>query len=890
MVVKNSGIKLEDKLSNYNGTIMDGELIFLPKKNRHMFLVFDCLFNGSTDLRKNPKLMDRLKEADKIIQKCFVFDTQKNFTFSDYKSRTSEFNLNDVIDFHEGQMRDYMDALNNDIDIEKRYPLIRRKYFIDVVGAKPWEIFAYASSMYKKYTESQDIKCPYLLDGLIFQPLDQEYITSTRDSKYLDYKWKPPHHNSIDFFIEFEKDKDSGKILTVYDNSNDGYIRNKPYKICNLHVGYRSKIGEQPVLFRQEEELYMAYLFLTDGEVRDLEGNILQDKTVVEFYYNSDPAIEDKFRWVPIKIRNDKTESVIKFRKRYGNYIDVANKVWRSIIKPVLISDFEELAKGNNTYEKKMADMRSKISHELIVSTAKENVYYQVKGYLAKPMRQFHNWIKSIIIYTYCHLMYEHEQAQTILDISCGRGGDLLKFYYAKCKSYVGIDIDKEGLISAVDGAESRYAQMRKTHPNFPEMTFIQADAGALFNVADQTRVFGGMSDDNARKMNKFFPVEQNNKVKFDRVNCQFAMHYFLKNDETWSNFKTNLNNHLKAGGFFMTTTFDADRINELLKDKETYTVHYTTDKGEKKILFELKRYQEFKEKPFKPGNAIDVHAAWMFKEGQYQTEYLVDKDFIVADLYKDCDLELVDTDLFDNQYEIHKDYFLNYAKYDDNSETRQFLLKVAGFYEHNEINGGCFKYTRLERYYVFRKRDNINKNINININKNKNINKKVHKGGSIDNIINAKDTIIAPMENKDYTYNESLYHLMRTHKFIPKNVSFNEFAGDFNLVDSDNDLTNDKISEINKKMIIEHQVGKKDTIKKETVLEGINTIIIEKDCNDMYDVDKISGSIKSDKSIILVKEGNMFSPLYKKYKNKKTYTGIFNNDDTIIEELIQNI
>jgi hypothetical protein len=145
-------------------------------------------------------------------------------------------------------------------------------------------------------------------------------------------------------------------------------------------------------------------------------------------------------------------------------------------------------------------------------------------------------------------------------------------------------------------------------------------------------------------------------------------------------------------------------------------------------------------------------------------------------------------------------------------------------------------------------------------------------------------------MENKDYTYNESLYHLMRTHKFIPKNVSFNEFAGDFNLVDSDNDLTNDKISEINKKMIIEHQVGKKDTIKKETVLEGINTIIIEKDCNDMYDVDKISGSIKSDKSIILVKEGNMFSPLYKKYKNKKTYTGIFNNDDTIIEELIQNI
>ena len=66
------------------------------------------------------------------------------------------------------------------------------------------EIFAYANIMYKKYTESKEINCPYMLDGLIFQPSVQEYITNVKESKYLDYKWKPPFKNSIDFFIEFE--------------------------------------------------------------------------------------------------------------------------------------------------------------------------------------------------------------------------------------------------------------------------------------------------------------------------------------------------------------------------------------------------------------------------------------------------------------------------------------------------------------------------------------------------------------------------------------------------------------------------------------------------------------------------------------------------------------
>jgi hypothetical protein len=102
-------------------------------------------------------------------------------------------------------------------------------------------------------------------------------------------------------------------------------------------------MGEEPVLFREEEGGSQAYLFLHDGEVRDQEGKILSDKTVVEFYYNDNAEVDPKFRWIPMRTRYDKTESVMKYRKNYGNYFTVANRVWRSIVNPILISDLADL-------------------------------------------------------------------------------------------------------------------------------------------------------------------------------------------------------------------------------------------------------------------------------------------------------------------------------------------------------------------------------------------------------------------------------------------------------------------------------------------------------------------------------------------------------------------
>lgn len=885
--VRDSGIQLASNLSKYNNTILDGEFIFLASKNRHLYMAFDCLFKGSQDIRKIPDFMTRLKHADEVINACFNFEKQKGFIFKDYISKTSEFNLNDLVNFHDGQLKEYMRSLNHDINIEKSFPLIRRKYFIPALGAKPWEIYKYSAFIWDKYTNDPEMQYPYLLDGLIYHPLEQEYITNAKESKLFEYKWKPPEKNSIDFYVLFQRDRETGKILTVYDNSIDDHVKNKPYKICNLYVGQKGKYGEQPTLFREEQGGYISHLFLKDGEPVDVDNNLINDNTVVEFYYKNDPTLDERFQWIPIRTRYDKTESVLRHGRRYGNYIDVANKVWRSIINPILITDFEDLAKGNNEktgvyyYDKKLNSLRNKIGHDLIVSTTKENIYFQVKTNLATSMRQFHNWVKSIIIYTHCHPMYQHNKSLSVLDIACGKGQDIMKFYYSKVSFLVGLDVDRDALTSAIDGAISRYTKFQRSKPGFPKMYFIQADVGSLLNYEDQFRALKGMSYENKNSFDRFFSVDEKKRTQFDRINCQFAIHYFLKTKDTWNNFKQNIKNYLKPSGYFLATTYDAHRVIELLKNTDKYSVHYTNDKGDKKILFELiKKFPNFEQNDVVGvGNALDVHVAWFMQEGNYMTEYLVDKNFIEKELLDECDLELVDTGMFDQLLNMHRDYFMNYAQYEENPETRNFLLNVKEYYnDKDDVNKGCYNNTRLTRYYVFRRKD-------------ASAIKSRQTGGSL-NLDDINLFTSPKISSNGKTCCNSIHNLLKTHKLIPNTISPEDLFDDFSLdYTNDNNVNDDFLDKITKSINLYHENDKEENkIVRKKILNGINVIIAEKNCNDQFDFElyKKPKITKNDKFIILYKDNNSYKPIYKKENDK--IKGIFAMGEPIIQNIMEEI
>ncbi|MBA42916.1 MAG: hypothetical protein CMF62_02765 [Magnetococcales bacterium] len=703
--VQDMGIEISSKLSKYNGTIIDGEYIFLPKYNRHLFMAFDCLFKGGEDIRNESSFMKRISHLDEVIDNCFVLGKQKGHKFNEYNGK---FDISLIMKHHEKELESHLKDLNHDVTIDRKFPLIRRKYFMGALGIEDNEIFKYSKLLWEKYLYDSK-NTLYMLDGLIYNPLDQKYVVSVKDSKFLDYKWKPPTQNSIDFYIEFERDRETGEILTLYDNSREELIKGKPYRICNLYVGKKIRGEEKPVLFQEKEKKYIANLNLVDNQIRDIEGKLIEDKTVVEFYYNTDPNISEYFRWTPLRTRFDKTESIRRFGKKYGNYFDTANKIWRNIINPLLFNDIVILSK-DDTFKKHLSVLRNKIDHSVIVSEYKENVYYQMKTSLAKPMRNFHNWIKSIVIYTNCNPEYTQGRQLEVLDFACGRGGDIMKFYYAKVKLLVGLDIDLNGIESQTDGALSRYRQLSKTHPGFPRMVFIHADATTPLNNEAQNKALGYRSKNSMKLMDEFFSKDQSKRKMFDRVNCQFAIHYFLESETKWNNFTTNLKNHLKPGGYFLTSCFDASRIIETLGEKDSFSTFYTNNKGEKKKLFEInKKFGEIDtKKPIGLGNPIDVHNAFISHEGVYLTEYLVDKRFLVKELLEKCDLELVETDLFDNQFEIHREYFENYVKFEHNPQTRKFLNNAAEFYNQNDsVNKASFTITMMNRFYIFRRKSN---------------------------------------------------------------------------------------------------------------------------------------------------------------------------------------
>jgi SAM-dependent methyltransferase len=318
-------------------------------------------------------------------------------------------------------------------------------------------------------------------------------------------------------------------------------------------------------------------------------------------------------------------------------------------------------------------------------------------------MRQFHNWIKSIILYTYCEpTKYKRDgkiKKNDILDIGCGRGGDLLKFYHVRAGYVVGIDPDYEGIYSATDSALTRYKENRRKFPDFPRMDFLQADGGVPFVGKLQEAKLGNMRKDNKDGIDKIFTKDR----KFDIINSQFAIHYLFDSDNSLNNLVDNINNYLKTGGYLIFTLFDKDLVNKAFDDKGAITGFYTDDEGNRTKLYEI--VKKFDDNSKGTGIGIDVYMSWISQEGKYIREFLVDKNFMIDTMTKRCNCRLVETELFENIYNMNRDYFKDVIQYEENKKNREFYQKVAKFY--GDLKGAdkeSRNYSFLFRYYIFQK------------------------------------------------------------------------------------------------------------------------------------------------------------------------------------------
>ena len=132
--------------------------------------------------------------------------------------------------------------------------------------------------------------------------------------------------------------------------------------------------------------------------------------------------------------------------------------------------------------------------------------------------------------------------------------------------------------------------------------------------------------------------------------------------------------------------------------------LHHYTENGKKKKLFEYKKlYTDSNLK--KTVLAIDFFNATFMNEDTYETEYIVEPEFFINELETKCNLVLLDTDTFENQFNKHRFFFENIVEYENNDNTKDFFMKIKYFYNfEDDINKNSFELSRLNRFYIFQK------------------------------------------------------------------------------------------------------------------------------------------------------------------------------------------
>ena len=144
----------------------------------------------------------------------------------------------------------------------------------------------------------------------------------------------------------------------------------------------------------------------------------------------------------------------------------------------------------------------------------------------------------------------------SVLDLGCGKGGDLLKWSKAGVDQMTCVDIAQ----TSVEQAKGRYNDMKQKNRG----RLFKAD----FFAADCTKT--RLLDRYPNSQNNTGSDDVTNSPKFDIVSCQFAFHYSFESEAQAECMVKNAAENLKPGGFFIGTTPDAEVIWKRLREAQS--------------------------------------------------------------------------------------------------------------------------------------------------------------------------------------------------------------------------------------------------------------------------------------------------------------------------------
>jgi mRNA (guanine-N7-)-methyltransferase len=168
----------------------------------------------------------------------------------------------------------------------------------------------------------------------------------------------------------------------------------------------------------------------------------------------------------------------------------------------------------------------------------KNNYRTTTSGATMLGLRNLNNWIKSVLI---------NQHAGTnasVLDLACGKGGDMLKYTKCRIGHYVGVDVAKISVENAVSryNADSGREGARDVPMPFTAK-FLQGDICAV-------------------DLASHLPPA----LRFDLVSCQFALHYAFESEARARQCVTNAAARLQPGGYFVGTIPDGSVLRSKLK------------------------------------------------------------------------------------------------------------------------------------------------------------------------------------------------------------------------------------------------------------------------------------------------------------------------------------
>lgn len=260
-------------------------------------------------------------------------------------------------------------------------------------------------------------------------------------------------------------------------------------------------------------------------------------------------------------------------------------------------------------------------------------------------MKKYHNNIKRELIKKYVN------NKDKVIDLGCGKGGDMHKWINTNVKYVKGYDINNDYLKEA----EERYEKIKKEK---------KINTNIIYKCID---------------LSKYIIDTENEKVNV--IGCNFALHYFFENENTFNTFIKSIKNNLKINGYFIGTIFDGLSVYNIFNN------------------YEYKKFEEL----FKIENINIKNINNLF--GNKIKVYL--KDTIIEN--------------------ISYEYLLFFGKFVSKMEEEGFVLIESKLFSQNQdfnkLKDYEKHYSSLNRYFSFKYICNNEENLNNIINNFNNMN-----------------------------------------------------------------------------------------------------------------------------------------------------------------------